>query len=310
MAGRSGRLMTESNHPEAPVAIFVYKRPLHTARLLESLLRNDSASCSPIFVFCDGARAPGDDRAVAATRRVVRETLGTRCELVERDRNWGLAASIIAGVTELTALYGKVIVLEDDLVLHSGCLDFLNAALRRYENETRVWHVNAYRYPIPGAAAPSFSRLASSWGWATWQRAWTGFEPDAEKLGRDIRAAGLASRMDFGGRFPYYEMLRNQARGRIDSWAIRWYASALIRGGLSLYPNASQVINAGMDGTGAHCDSTSEYSVELGAASQDWPAQVAEDEATYLQMRAYFGSVRGTVVRRMARRLKRRLFTG
>jgi hypothetical protein len=302
--------MAESNHPQAPVAVFVYKRPLHTARLLESLLRNDAASRSPIFVFCDGARVPTDDQAVAATRRVVREKLGTRCEMVERDTNWGLAASIIGGVTELAGRYGRVIVLEDDLVLHSGCIAFLNAALRRYENETGVWHVNAYRYPIPGGSAPSFSRLTSSWGWATWQRAWAGFEPDAERLRREIRAAGLVSRMDFGGRFPYYAMLRDQARGRIDSWAIRWYASALIRQGLSLYPNASQVINAGMDGTGAHCESTSEYSVELGAASQEWPAQIVEDEATYLQMRAYFGSVRGTVVRRMARRLKRRLFTG
>ena len=300
--------MAGENHSEAPIAVFVYKRPAHTARLLESLLRNDAVAASPLFVFCDGARTPNDDQAVAATRGVVRDKLGDRCRMVERDRNWGLAASIIAGVTDLTGRYGRVIVLEDDLVLHPGCIEFLNAALRRYANETGVWHVNAYRYPIPGASAPSFSRLASSWGWATWQRAWAGFQPDAARLARDIRAAGLVSRMDFGGRFPYYSMLRMQAQGRIDSWAIRWYASALIRGALALCPNASQVINAGMDRTGENCDTTSAYSVELGPASREWPAEVVEDEATYLQMQAYFGSVRGTVVRRVARRLKRRLF--
>lgn len=302
--------MSAATHSEAPIAVLVYKRPQHTARLLESLLRNDAVARSPVFVFCDGARTPDDDQAVAATRDVVKDKLGDRCQRVERDRNWGLAASIIAGVTDLTQRYGRVIVLEDDLVLHPGCVEFLNAALRRYANETGVWHVNAYRYPIPGASRPSFSRLASSWGWATWQRAWAGFEPDADKLARDIRAAGLVSRMDFGRRFPYYSMLQMQARGRIDSWAIRWYASALIRGGLALYPNASQVINAGMDRTGEHCDTTSAYSVELGTASQEWPAEVIEDEATYLQMQAYFGSVRGSVAGRMARRLKRLLFNG
>jgi hypothetical protein len=302
--------MSARGQSQAPIAVFVYKRPVHTGRLLESLARNDAVSRSPVFVFCDGARGPDDEQAVAATRRVVRERLGGSCEIIERDGNRGLAASIIEGVTELTRRYGRVIVLEDDLVLHSGCIDYLNAALRRYAEEPGVWHVNAYRYPIPGASAPSFSRLPSSWGWATWGRAWAGFERDAAKLERAVRDAGLVSRMDFGGRFPYYSMLRRQARGLIDSWAIRWYASALIRDGLSIYPNASQVINAGMDGTGAHCDTTSAYNVELGPASQDWPARIVEDEATYLQMRAYFGSMKGTVVRRVARRLMRALSTG
>jgi hypothetical protein len=301
--------MSERNHSEAPIAIFVYKRPLHTARLIESLTRNEAASRWPVFVFSDGARFPEENEAVAATRRVVREKLGGCSELTERDTNLGLAASIIAGVTKLTAQYGRVIVLEDDLVLHSGCIDFLNAALRRYADETRVWHVNAYRYPIPEASAPSFSRLPSSWGWATWERAWAGFEPDAAKLERIVRESHLVSRMDFGGRFPYYTMLKHQVRGRIDSWAIRWYASVLIRGGLSVYPNVSQVTNTGIDGTGVHSGTTSAYDVPIGAASHDWPAEIIEDQATYLQMQAYFGKLTGSVVRRIARRLKRTLIT-
>lgn len=301
--------MRERDHSEAPIAIFAYRRPLHTARLIESLLRNDAASRSPVFVFCDGARTPDANEAVAATRRIVREKLGSRCEMIERDSNWGLAASIIAGVTELTGRFGRVIVLEDDLVLHPGCIDFLNAALGQYADDAAVWHVNAYRYPIPAAPAPRFSRLPSSWGWATWERAWAGFERDAGKLERDIRDAGLVARMDFDGQFPYYAMLRDQVRGHVDSWAIRWYASLLMHGGLSIYPNASQVLNEGMDGSGVHCDTTSAYSVELGPASQDWPTEVLEDEETYLQMRAYFRSVKGTVARRVARRL-RAILTG
>jgi hypothetical protein len=302
--------MPEGNYAEAPIAVFVYKRPPHTARLIDSLLQNDAVSRSPVFVFCDGARAPDEDDAVAATRRVIRERLGAHCEIIERETNRGLAASIIAGVTELTERYGRVIVLEDDLVLHSGCIEFLNAALRRYSDETRIWHVNAYRYPIPRAGAPSLSRLPSSWGWATWKRAWAGFERDAAQLARDVRHAGLVSRMDFGGAFPYYAMLKNQARGRIDSWAIRWYASVLLRDGLAVYPSVSQVANGGMDGTGAHCETTSAYNVELGPASHDWPDRFIEDEETHLQMRAYFGGVKGTVVRRVARRLMRVLSTG
>jgi len=302
--------MPETTYSEAPIAVFVYKRPNHAARLIESLLGNEPVRHSPIFVYCDGPRTPDEHHAVAETRRVVRDRFGARCEMVERVANCGLAASIISGVSDLVHHYGRVIVLEDDLVLHSGCIGFLNAALRRYADDRRVWHVNAYRYPIPRASAPVFSRLPSSWGWATWERAWAGFEPDAVKLERAVRAAGLASHMDFGGRFPYYEMLKAQIQGRIDSWAIRWYASVLIQRGLSVYPNVSQVMNKGMDGTGVHSGETADYDVEIGAASEDWPAEVIEDQSTYLQMQAYFGNMRGSLVRRAARRLKRAILTG
>jgi hypothetical protein len=294
----------------APIAVFVYKRPRHTDRLIDCLLANASVADSPVYVFCDAARTPEDQECVEATRRVVRKRLGPYGEIIERRTNLGLANSIIEGVTELARRHGRVIVLEDDLVLHRGCIDFLNAALRHYADEERVYHVNSYRYPIPVAAKPSLSRLTASWGWATWQRAWEAFERDAAKLEQLIRTAGLASAMDFGGRFPFFAMLQDQARGHIDSWAIRWYASVLLRKGLAVSPSVSQTVNGGMDNTGSHSPATARYDVQLGTSSHDWPDRAAEDELTYRQMRAFFGGVSGSYPRRLARQLRRFLFSG
>jgi hypothetical protein len=291
----------------APIAIFAFKRPLHTSRLVDSLLRNPILKRSPLFVFCDGARDPTDEAAVAQTRAIVRERLGSYGEIFESATNKGLAQSIIAGVTGLCDRYGRVIVLEDDLELHSSCLTFLNEALRHYANEPKVYHVNAYRYPLPPAAAPHFSRLTSSWGWATWQRAWAHFEPDAVSLEQRVRASRLIRALEFGGTFPYYRMLRYQARQKIDSWAIRWYATVLLRGGLAVCPNVSQVGNHGFDGSGVHCGSTSSYEVDLGAASLQWPSEVSEDILNYKQMQAFFRSVRDSFPRRVLRKLKRTL---
>ncbi|MBW4052021.1 MAG: glycosyltransferase [Proteobacteria bacterium] len=292
----------------APIAVFVYRRPRHTARLIESLLANEPLSRSPVFVYCDGARTAEEQDAVTETRRIVRERLPEHAQVIERNTNMGLAASIITGVTELSRRYGKVIVLEDDLVVHRGCIEFLNAALVHYANDSRVYHVNAYRYPLPEASACSLLRLPSSWGWATWERAWVAFEPDAADLERRILEVDLASAMDFGRTFPYFAMLQKQARGSIDSWAIRWYASVLLRGGLAVYPNVSQVFNGGMDNSGVHCGATRDFDVNVGAASGRWPASTIEDPVTYEQMRVFFRSVRETVARRLARKLKRMLF--
>lgn len=292
----------------APIAVFVYRRPQHTGRLIDSLLTNEPFARSPVFVYCDGARTSEERDAVAATRRVVRERLGGHAQIVERDANMGLAPSIVGGVTELSRRYGRVIVLEDDLILHSGCIEFLNAGLERYAADDRVYHVNAYRYPLPQASVCSLLRLPSSWGWATWDRAWRAFEPDAASLQRRIREAKLVAAMDFGGTFPYYAMLQAQAQGRIDSWGIRWYASVLLRHGLAVYPNASQVINGGMDNSGVHCGATRDFDVDLGAASGRWPGETAEDPLVYEQMRVFFRGVRETLPRRVARKLKRMLF--
>lgn len=288
----------------APIAIFAYNRPKHLARLLESLVANQLYADSPVFIFCDGPRRVDDQDAVLETRRVARQ-LGSRCQIVEGRINRGLGQSIISGVSDLCRRYDRTIVFEDDLVLHSRCLDFLNAALRRYANDHRVYHVNAYRYPLPVASNPKFSRLISSWGWATWQRAWVNFESDASKLERLVRDANLVSAMDFDGAYPYFKMLQNQARKKIDSWAIRWYASVLLRGGLAVCPNVSQVSNHGFDNTGVHCGVSSVYDVEIGTASDDWPSEVSEDLLNYRQTQTFFGTLKGALPSRVMKKLKR-----
>lgn len=292
----------------APIAVFVYRRPQHTARLIESLLANELVGRSRLFVYCDGPRSADELNPVMDTRGIVHMGLGGRAEIIARDTNVGLARSIIGGVTELTRRFGRVIVLEDDLILHSGCIHFLNAALAHYADDRRVYHVNAYRYPLPDATCCSFVRLPSSWGWGTWERAWGEFEPDAALLELRIREAKLVSAMDFGGTFPYFAMLQAQAQGRIDSWAIRWYASVLLRRGLALYPDVSQVINGGMDNSGVHCGATRDFDVTVGTTSARWPSEVVEDEVTYEQMRIFFRGVRETPARRVRRKLKRMLF--
>lgn len=288
----------------APVAIFAHRRPEHLNRLINSLHANEPFARSPVFIFCDGPRSESERLGVEQTRAVARDTLGSRAEIIESAANKGLARSIIDGVTQITEHFGRVIVLEDDLVLHPGCLSFLNAALERYEHEPRVYHVNAYRYPLPPSPAPAFSRLSSSWGWATWRRAWQDFEPDAAELSRRLVRQGLVRAFDFQGTFPYHRMLENQVLGKVDSWAIRWYASILLKGGLAVVPNAAQASNHGFDNSGVHCGTTSKFDVELGEASRAWPQSIAEDPVTFREMKAFFRSVTGTLPIRMARKLK------
>ena len=84
----------------APILLFVYNRPAHTRRLVESLLRNAEAAGSSLFIYSDAPRDESVRPAVDEVRRYVRSIRGfDRVEVVERTENWGLARSIIDGVS-------------------------------------------------------------------------------------------------------------------------------------------------------------------------------------------------------------------
>ena len=239
----------------SPIALFVYYRPNHTCKTLESLMTNDEFSDSPLYVFCDGAKRKKDIPLVQATRELIRSYELDNATIIERKENMGLANSIITGVTELCDRYGRVIVVEDDLVVSPYFLEYMNTALDRYKNETSVMQISGYMFPVEFEMKNDavFLTFTSSWGWATWQRAWKRFDTTMSgyKILKDDPS--LRNRFDLGGCYNYFNMLESQVYGKIDSWAIQWYLSIFMLSGLTLYPARTLVQNIGFDGSGTHC---------------------------------------------------------
>ncbi len=239
-----------------PVAIFTYNRPGHTRSLLQSLAACERLEECRVLIFSDGPRVPGHVRQVEEVRALIRAWGRERgAEIIERPENLGLARSIVGGVTQLCNEYGRVIVVEDDLILHPAFLDFMLQALDRYQEEDRVAQVAGFTFPIQTPEEPDafFLPLTSSWGWATWKRAWETFSWDVQdaldRLGGDSR---LRLEFDFGGNFPGYEMLSSAVAGRTDSWAIRWYWSVFRQGKIVLFPRRSLVWQNGFDNLGTN----------------------------------------------------------
>lgn len=292
----------------APIALFVYNRPEHTRQTVQHLLANRQADVSRLYIFSDGPQSPESAADVEEVRRYIRGIGGfKKIEIVEHRENLGLARSIINGVTRLCAEHGSAIVLEDDLVLSTCFLDYMNAALARYRDEQRVMHVSGYMFPVlePHVLPETFFyRATSCWGWATWDRAWRYFEDDAAKLLSRIQDRGLEYEFNILGTTDYVSMLRNQARGNIDSWAVRWYASLFLQGGMSLHPAVSLVRNIGHDGTGAHCVTTDAYDVDLARTPPAYfPDQVEECAQAVQAMASFYRSIRSPLHKRILRRL-------
>jgi hypothetical protein len=250
----------------APIALFAFRRPDHLAACLAALAACPEAADSPLVVFCDGPRGPQDEEAVREVRAVARAATGfARVDVVEREANLGLAASVIDGVGRVLADHERVVVVEDDLVVSPDFLRYLNAGLDLYAADAEVVSIHAYVVPVQAALPQSFFlRGADCWGWATWRRGWAVFEPDGAALLQRLRDTGQVRAFDLDGAYPYSQMLERQVSGEIDSWAVRWYASAFLAGTLTLYPGRSLVENVGQDGSGTHSVATRTHAAVSG----------------------------------------------
>ena len=196
---------------QAPVALFVYNRPRHTEQCLESLSKCEGAGESELFVFSDGPKRSEDKEAVEKVRELVKSRNWCKeVHVTERKENRGLAKSIIAGVTEIVNRFGRVIVLEDDLVLSPQFLNYMNDALEIYKDEERVMHVSGYMFPVKVDLPETFFyRGTSCWGWAMWKRVWDFFEPDANKLLAAFKSKYLRWEFDINGSIGHYKICCN-----------------------------------------------------------------------------------------------------
>ncbi len=254
----------------APVLLFAYNRLEHLKRCILSLQQNTLAKKSDLYVISDGPKNKSFEVSVNNVRNYLKEfeeqsDTGFRSvTIIERGANWGLADNIIEAVTRFTKDYGKVIVVEDDLILAPYFLQFMNDALEVYKDEPCVGHIQACDFINSKDMPMTFLiKWTGSWGWGTWERAWQYYNPNGLSLLQQLEERNLTKEFDFNGKYGFTRMLRRQIAGLNNSWAIRWNASLFLNDKLSLNVGRSLVQNEGFDNSGTYYGGGNLYSSEL-----------------------------------------------
>jgi hypothetical protein len=247
----------------APIILFAYNRPQHTLKTLVALSKNLLADQSILYIYCDGPKKSSNEenlkkieqvRDIAKSRKWCKEVF-----IVEREENFGLAKNIIDGVSKIVNKHGKIIVLEDDLVTSPLFLKFMNSALIKYENEDVIKSVGGYLPNVNTKTKQTiFLSGGTSWGWGTWRRVWSRVNWDSEILYEEIKLRKKEIDFNFG-MYPYTKMLKDQIDGKINSWAINFYADCFLKNGLHALPPQSLIINIGLDNSGEHCEEGKSY---------------------------------------------------
>ena len=244
----------------APLAVFVYNRPLHTEQVLSALNDNIGAEHTDLFLFADAAAKPEAEESVHQVRELIHAFAGhsnfKSVTIREADTNIGCRDSIINGVTSVIEQYGRVIVVEDDLLTRKNFLKYMNDGLSLYENDSRIWSLAGHTRNFAELADYPFdfylTRRACSWGWATWKDRWDRIDwsvSDYESFRRNP-----LKRLRFArGGGDLYQMLENEMKGKSSAWDLRLQYSMAKTDMFTVYPKRTFVYNIGFDGSGTHC---------------------------------------------------------
>ena len=252
----------------APIILFVYNRPWHTQQTVEALQKNDLAAESDLFIFADGPKTNATDEQkekISQVREYIHQISDFKSVTIsEKVKNFGLANSVITGATEIINKFGKVIVVEDDLVTSKYFLKFMNEALDFFENDERIFSVSGYNYsasvmPIPSSYKKDIylSFRHGSTGWGTWKNRWIKVDWEVSDFKEFLNNQNLQKAFNRGGT-DLSGMLKSQMEGKIDSWAIRFDYSLFKNNRFNIRPVRSLVKHIGSDNSGTHSSTVDE----------------------------------------------------
>jgi hypothetical protein len=240
----------------SPILIIAYNRP----QKLRSLIRSLRVSKPPnVMVAIDGPKLNSShDRDLVHECQRMLDEIDWNCRIQTRIReaNMGLSAAYVDAVNWAISTYGRVTVIEDDVIAGPELVPYSIDALERYKDHQYVGSISGYNFvPESSLTNPTGRERLSiypvSYTWSTWERAWSKFDPEIN-WGRKVTLAKLAERC--GGKTAALKWKLNfsdAVSGRVDTWDYAWVASLWEHNLVSVISNRNLAKYCGFEG-GTH----------------------------------------------------------
>ena len=246
----------------APIVMFVYNRADHFNKTYSALAKCEKAKESELFIFSDGpkneAGATKVEEVRTALKAIENDTAFKKITIIESPVNKGLAASVIAGVTDVINKYGKVIVVEDDCMPSPYFLSYMNNALDFYEKDKKVGSIAGYcpvlDFPADYNKDLFVAYRSCSWSWGCWADRWQGVDWELKNMKTFYNSPSLIRKLNLNGSDRFIRLYR-QTKGNGSSWSVRFGAHLVKNDLITVYPRYSYITNIGCDESGVHSTS-------------------------------------------------------
>ena len=241
------------------IALLAYSRPNHTSKVILGIINE---RIKEITVYIDG---PEDNKILQDQKKILKILdkfkKKIKINLVQQQKNNGLAFSVTNAVKSELNKNDAVILLEDDCVPQKGFFKYMISSLKKYKNNKKVRSICSYiNLDIKDKKHSIFLKRFNPWGWATWKDRWKNYIPDIKIIVKELNSVGKIDNLPLDLK----TFSRNQELlgGKQDIWSLSWTLSHYLDESLILFPPRSLIRNIGFDGSGVHCIKTKIFNVK------------------------------------------------
>lgn len=258
-----------------PVALFVFNRPETTARVFERIA---AARPQRLLLIADGPRADRpDEREQCRAARAIVQDVRWPCDVKTHfsDENLGCKRRIASGLDWVFSNVSEAIVLEDDCLPDPTFFRFCEEMLARYRDDPRIHMVRGTNFVGDRAvddASYYFSRFYNIWGWATWSRAWAGYDVAMTRWPALRDTGWLERRLPDPAMSGLVRQFFDETHaGRVDTWDYQWVLAGWLHDRLSIVPARNLVSNIGYGQGATHTHQRAHRLAELSTQPLAFP---------------------------------------
>lgn len=246
-----------------PVAFIIFNRPETTALVFQEIRR---VRPPLLLIVADGPRRNvAGELERCREARAIAENVDWQCDVRKNysETNLGCRKRVSSGVDWIFREVDEAIILEDDCLPDPSFFPFCEELLDKYRQDDRIGHINGTNFQFGRKVTPYsyyFSRYYQVWGWATWRRAWEGYDVEM-KLWPEIHKGDWLKEILGDRRFvQYWRYIFDRVHGGfIDTWDYQWFFYLWTKKRLGIVPNVNLVSNLGFGRTSTNTKGSNKF---------------------------------------------------
>ena len=210
-----------------PIVMIAYNRPDIVRMTMRNVSLAEAVDERDIIMYIDGPRNETDRNRQNEIERIVSgyQKQLPRLKIVRREKNYGCRGNIVSAITEVINRFGRTIVIEDDILISRTFLRYMDEALDFYEDDKRIWAINAYQSPdlkIPKSYKYDvyLNRINMCWGWGTWADRWNAVDFDLTDWPEKRADAAFLAKLEHASS-GLRHMIESQYEGRLKTWDVQ-----------------------------------------------------------------------------------------
>ncbi len=248
-----------------PVLFIVFNR-LDTARIVFERIKEIKPKY--LYIAADGPRL--DREGEANNCKIVREyllnTIDWNCEIrtLFHETNLGCKYAVSGAIKWFFQNVDAGIVLEDDCFPTISFFKYCERLLDVYKNDPNVGLISGFNYfgKTNDQNDYEFVTTCGIWGWASWRRVISGYNPDfSVLLDKDINSVNTICVRDACGRsFLKHSLLA--AKNEINTWDYQFGEYLIVNNLFTVIPSINQIRNIGFIENSTHTPTTPSWYID------------------------------------------------